>query len=86
MIAARIPTSIRPAYGFMLLPPTTESGAVIHLSRVASSHVMPEFERARVSEVRYRPGRLANYAVKAGAQSIVAFLRRVLTQLVLNAL
>ena len=27
MIAARMPASIRPAYGFMLLPPTTEVGS-----------------------------------------------------------
>ena len=43
MIVARVATSVMPVYGFILLPVMIESGSAIHLSRVASSHVMPEF-------------------------------------------
>ena len=78
MIVACVATSVMPVYGFILLPVMIRVGIG---NPFVEGRLIPRdgrvLERARVSEVRCRPGLLANYAVETWAQSIVAFLHRV---------
>ena len=73
MIFARSAASAKPPkITPMLLPGSTASGLVIHLSSVASSQVMPEpLTEFGVRKARFGSGLAAHHAVEAGPKSVV---------------